>query len=132
MGHSILKGRPGTDLYCVWSSNVDQPILIGTAEEVIEHQAEHRFEMGMCRAIDPERTRENIANADEFGTSLKYRPAYGRWDDDSIMVSQAGMLPRAKLYDFLVILNASEEWYDTGKLPDAAMALIEPFEDDDG
>ena len=135
MGHSILKGKPDVDLYCVWSSSVGQPVLIGTAEEIVEAEAEHVFHEGdtQCRAIPPERTRQSIAYADEHGTSSRWRPAYGRWDDDSgIMVAQEGMLPRDKLYDFLVILNDSQEWFDTGVLPEGAIALIEPFEDDDG
>jgi len=128
MGSSILKGRADYDLYCVWSSVVDGPTFIGTAKELIDFEARHEFDGGhMCRAIAPERTAEDIAKADEHGSSSRGR--YGRWDDGHLIYEQKGMLPRSRLFDFLKLLD-NDAWIDEGTEPEEALAMLEPFDDD--
>lgn len=136
MGSSILKGDQEHDLYCVWSSIVGGPTVIGTREEIVQDLAEHEWDevTGQCRAQSSYHTGARIDVADQLGTSLKNRPSYGRWDDDFLMYGQEGLLPRPRLYDFLMVLLGDREtvggWWDTSKLPEAAKAMLEPYEDE--
>lgn len=117
----VLKAAADRDLYVVWSNVVDNAVVVGTREEMLAH------------GVRPSR----LARADRYGTSAASmdmpdpypRPfrAHGWGDTTDIVVNNqqdtSGLLPRARLADFLDAIYRNDE--------DAATALLDPFEDED-
>lgn len=124
MGRVIIKAAQDKDLYIEWSSIVEAPTFIGTRAEILPYLRSSRDRPGNA----PE---ARLQRADETGSSAKRdprAPAYrgpldGAWDDNGLIYQQMGWLPRAKLAEFAEKLAADDE--------DGAVALLEPFEDDD-
>lgn len=128
MGNEILKVDHDHDLYCRWSSVVDGPTFVGTREEISEWLFKEYATI--AEAEDPERAvwvrnriERILADADKYGSSGN-RPMGHLWGDN-LMYKQMGMLPREKLYDFLIFFLESrgteEEEFD--------VSLLQPFKD---
>ncbi len=95
---TVLKGSPEGDLYTVWSSVVDDAIIIGTREELL------------AEGVSPAR----LARAERYGSSAfpdEYNPsrAHG-WDTENLIVQGSGelsgkycLLPRELLGEYLRI-----------------------------
>lgn len=124
MGSEILKADRDHDLYCVWDSTVDAPTVAGTREEIAEwtfedtatiRQSKSEWESAWIR----ERVEKRLTDADEFGSSA-YRPYAHRWGED-LIYEQRGILPRDKLYDFLMFFlerrgDGTDEEFDISLL----------------
>lgn len=122
---TVLKADPDLDLYCLWSSNVDNVVAVGTRDDMLVEGVPW----------------SRITRADLWGSSARWpeMPApypipyrAEGWDSESLIVMEqagapngrhGGVLPRARLADFLRAKLAGDEA--------AAGALLDPFEDDD-
>lgn len=115
MGSYVLRAARDSNLYCVWSDNVEAAVLIGTRQEI---EAE-------CDDVTPARLRR----ADEHGTSALWPsrtdPVCG-WTQSHLTVMEGaggpGSLPRDRLEEYCRHLLAGDEA--------AAGRLVEPLESD--
>lgn len=133
MSEFVLCAEPGANLFCVWSTAVDAPTVIGTGDAIVGHLTEHRFDAGhTCRAIPIEIAEGMIERAKQTGSSVKHRYGAGAipgsWEDEDLIFEQRGSLPRTRLPEVLRrYLDAPE---DAEEDPDISDLLI-PFDDHD-
>jgi len=120
MGVVILKATPDRDLYCIWSSVVDQPTMLGTRSDVTEDLGEHEMGPRGCTAWHPDEIDSALRRADETGTSSVR--GYGNWGDPALMVAPGKSLRRDRLGSFLDALDS--RWYATGELPETAIDML--------
>jgi hypothetical protein len=117
MPRYLVKVTPDEDLYVEWSTIVDAPTAWGTREEMFEYLL--RWDQKKEEYARPE-IEERFARADEYGTSSLHRDY--DWDDDEFMYLQSGLVPRARLAEFLHSFNPEDQSFDE--------SLLFPFEDD--
>lgn len=115
MGWIVIKVNPDPteDRWCLWCSIAEGPVFDGTEEEMTE---KYLFEYGNHKR---ENLRQRIERAKEHGGGTYW---LGDWDTDLIMNFEGGVLPRAKLADWLDIEARNGT-------PEEMRALLEPFED---
>jgi hypothetical protein len=111
VGHILIKPVPDRDEYVYWSTIVEAPIGYGSRAEMLEDLA------GEAPADAPE---IRIARADVYGSSAL--DGFFRWDDDSLIYEQRGLLARADLYRAAVLLGEEREA--------EVWDLLTPFEDE--
>lgn len=128
MGSCVLKANRTDDLYCIWSSIVDAPTVVGTREE-IKGELVADFAPGRPRYEEElERAEQAMARADEHGSSAR-AIRFGWWDDEDLLVRAPtdGMLRREDLAAFLrSFLEADEDAEDEGW----DVSLLRPCEED--
>lgn len=113
MGSIIIKPDRTRDEYVVWSTIVESPLCLGTADDVVAYFAEHR------RPEPEAETRDRIARADATGTSSHIGDgAFG----DYMIFEQRGTIVCSKLADLTRRLIAE----DLG----GAYDLCKPFDDE--
>lgn len=130
MSGVVLKADQEHGLYCIWSSVVDQPTVIGDRINLLAHLTDHDIfdSNGRCCAVSDETAEAMMVRADTRGTSAPSMIRIGEWTTTSpLMVESIGFMHRDRLYAFLTALNASD-WLDTGVIPPDAVALVESFE----
>jgi hypothetical protein len=112
----VVKAERDSDLYVVWSTVTDGPLVSGTWAEIAEYLMYHD-----PSAHEPE---DRLARADENGSSALY-PGAGQWDDSGFICNwdhtgehevSARWLPRRNL----------AAWLRTGD-----ESLMEPIEGDE-
>lgn len=112
----VLKADQNRDLYVEWSTIVDDATFIGTREEILTYLQTERPSSGIHA---PE---ARLQRADETGTSCLWRVAghapTGAWGDTQLIVRQHGLLRRADLALYAMLIDDEQ----------AARALLEPFE----
>jgi hypothetical protein len=108
----IIKPDPDRDEYVAWSTIVEAPVCLGSADDLVAFFADHNQ--------DPEeKTRERIARADATGTSSMIGDgAFG----DFMIFEQRGTIACSKLADLTRCLIANNL--------NGAYDLCEPFGDE--
>jgi len=120
MSSFIIKAERDIDFYVWWSDNIEEPLGWGTRAEILGMLFEDDHRAPLAQRL------QRLARADEYGTSSRIGDC--RWDDETIIFRQQGLLPRADL-------RALCQMYDArgGKAPKrkAVAHLLMPWEDDD-
>jgi hypothetical protein len=108
----IIKPDPDRDEYVAWSTIVEAPVCLGSADQLVAFFAEHEQH-------PEEKTRERLARADATGTSSMLGDgAFG----DYMIFEQRGRIACSKLADLARCLIAEDL--------DGAYDLCEPFDDE--
>lgn len=125
MTRLVLKAAPDDDLYCEWTTVVDDMTFTGTRAQMFDYLCAYRRGPMQSDEDIGQHVESLLARVDQYGTSAlwscggtdhaaAYR-AFG-WRDPSLIVQQRATLPRDRLGAWLRTL-------DDG--------LLEPFEDED-
>lgn len=110
----VVKVNRTEDFYVVWSTVTDSPHVWGTESEIIEYLLkESRYKLSAELLTE---VASRFYRAKVNGTSALHLDY--DWND-SFMYEQLGMLPRAKLKDFLDSFDGKS--FDT--------TMLEPFEE---
>lgn len=116
LGAIILKIEPESDLYAVWSTNVDSFFCWGTKKEVFDYLVETSEKKPEFAVPETEARFERV---ERTGSSSFTRT--GRWDDSGFVFEQAGWLRRDQIRNFLESYNKETEEFD--------LSLLEPLDD---
>jgi hypothetical protein len=81
VGEAVVKCAPDQDLYLIWSSQIDNAIVAGDREGIIEHLLANEPQTPGHTA------EERLARADEHGTSMLDCRWYG-WNDEYFRVME--------------------------------------------
>jgi hypothetical protein len=122
MGHILIKPTRDRDEYVYWSTIVEAPIAWGDREEMLreltaEWHRDHGHDVPPAGLTAPGK---RLERADTYGSSSL--DGFYRWDDDSLIYEQRGLLARVDLYRAATLLGngrESEVW-----------DLLTPFEDE--
>jgi hypothetical protein len=122
MGHILIKPVPDRDEYVLWSTVVEAPLAWGDREEMlreltVEWRRDHGADVPPAGLTAPEK---RLDRADKHGSSAL--DGLFRWDDDSLIYEQRGLLARVDLYRAAVLLGEDREA--------EVWDLLTPFEDE--
>lgn len=124
MGYIVIKPIAEHDEYVYWSTITETPIACGDREEMLaelttEWHRDHGADVPPTGLSAPEK---RLERADERGSSAL--DGFFRWDDDTLIFEQRGLLARKDLYRAALLLcddREAEVW-----------DLLTPFEDGAG
>lgn len=116
MGSFVVKCHPDQDRYVYWSDTVEAPHCHGDRWKVAQYLLTYELHG------DRPATEARMARADANGTSA-FNPIFFGWEDESFIVEQRGLLPRAKLWEFCEAYFLTGSW---GR--DAWLDMLEPFD----
>jgi hypothetical protein len=122
MGQILIKPVRDRDEYVLWSTVVEAPIACGDREEMLaelleEWHRDHRRDVPPAGLAAPER---RLERADRYGSSAL--DGFFRWDDESLIYEQRGLLARKDLY-YAALLACDER-------DSEVWDLLTPFEDE--
>lgn len=126
MGHQIIKADKRVNLYLGWSSVVDEPVFVGSREEMLNHLMDDyrpgsaRYESELMQA------EQRLDRTDEFGSSAP-SPFGCTWDEYGQMFRQSGTLLRKDFLAAALLWQYCNEDYAEAVI----LKLLEPFEDED-
>lgn len=103
MGSAVVKASPERNLYCIWSTVVDAPTVIGTRAEMAawlyDYYSPHDIRL---RGEEAARTEigHRLAHCDKTGCSARFRTEFD-WGNEEIIYKGQHTLTRDRLADLL-------------------------------
>jgi hypothetical protein len=100
MGNYLMRTMPDSEIYVLWSTNIDGPLFAGTQREVYDYMLERIVTRAKSEILS------DLQLATETGTSVQTRLpgetcSPGAWADEGLQYGGTQWLPRAKLHAFI-------------------------------
>lgn len=117
----VIKPVRDRDEYVIWSTVTESPHAFGGFEKMTA------LLVGGIRGGGFERSQPVLARADQYGTSDF--AGWGGWGTDAFIYHQAGLLPRARMYEAACLMDG---FMGGGCQEVDVLNLLDPLWDDEG